>query len=169
MTAKRSNLLMNEGKTWDRPKVMNLICDALATSSRGIGKILIAITDEYGGAPSYSTVMLWMVEEPELSEKYARAKEAQADFMADELIEIADDGSNDYMESNSPDNPGYKLNGEHVTRSRLRVDARKWVASKLKPKKYGDKLTQELTGKDGEPLFPAKIERTIVDPSNDKD
>src|SRR3990172_7086066 len=55
-------------------------------------------------------------------------------------MDISDDGTNDWMASNDPENPGYRVNGEHIARSRLRVDTRKWIASKLKPKKYGEKL-----------------------------
>lgn len=72
------------------------------------------------------------------------------DEMADDVVEISDDGKNDWMQSNDPDNPGYRLNGEHQARSRLRVDTRKWYLSKLAPKRYGDKL--ELSGPDGQPL-----------------
>ncbi len=60
--------------------------------------------------------------------------------MAEEIVEIADDGRNDWMEVMSKDGEsiGWRLNGEAVQRSRLRVDARKWLMSKLLPKKYGE-------------------------------
>ena len=76
---------------------------------------------------------------------YAKARDAGLEEMADELLEITDDASNDWMERHDPDNPGFALNGEHVQRSRLRVDTRKWILSKLAPKRYGDRL--ELGGK----------------------
>lgn len=78
--------------------------------------------------------------------QYARAREMQAHAIADETLEIADDGRNDWMESNDPNNPGYRLNGEAAQRSRLRVDQRKWYASKLAPKEYGDKTAVDVTG-----------------------
>ena len=53
------------------------------------------------------------------------------------------------METNDPDNPGYRLNGEHVQRSRLRVDARKWRAAKMANGKYGERL--ELAGDQNSP------------------
>lgn len=143
--------LMLDERDWDRKKVMTHIFDELSTSSRGIGKI-IAAGYKGKGLPSYSTIMKWLSEDKELSDKYALAKEAQADFMADEMLEIADNGSNDWMEQEDPDNPGFRLNGEHIQRSRLRVDTRKWLASKLKAKKYGDKVSAEVTGKDGAPI-----------------
>lgn len=70
--------------------------------------------------------------------------------MADEVMDISDDGANDWMQRNDPDNPGYVVNGEHQARSRLRVDTRKWYLSKLAPKRYGDKI--ELSGPDGQPI-----------------
>jgi len=66
--------------------------------------------------------------------------------MADEVMEIADDGTNDWIESNDPDNPGYRFNGEHYQRSRLRVDTRKWMLAKALPKIYGDKTQVDVQG-----------------------
>lgn len=87
--------------------------------------------------PAVSTVFLWMRKFPEFSEQYDKAKAECADFYAEEIVDIADDGTNDWMETLDDQGAviGYKLNGEHVQRSRLRVDSRKWIASKLKPKK----------------------------------
>lgn len=90
--------------------------------------------------PSTTTVFGWMRRHPEFLNQYARAKDESADALVDEMLDIADEATNDWMEVHDPENPGYRFNGEHVNRSRLRVDTRKWVASKLKPKKYGEKL-----------------------------
>ena len=143
VVATKKNPLMIDGKDWNREKVMEHICDQLATSSRGLGNILKAGADGHA-LPSYSTVMKWLSEDSSLSEMYARAKEAQADFMVDEILDVADDGTNDWMESGGDDAPGYRLNGEHIQRSKLRVDARKWVAAKLKPRKYGERVEQNV-------------------------
>jgi hypothetical protein len=107
------------------------------------------ITDD--GMPAMSTVFLWLRTHSEFSEQYAKAREAQADALADELLDIADDGSNDWMERKGEEGQslGWKENGEAIQRSRLRVDTRKWIASKLKPKKYGEKLEHEHSGKIG--------------------
>lgn len=99
--------------------------------------------------PAMSSVFKWLTESKEFSEQYAHAREAQADKYAEEIIEIADDGTNDtYVDENGNE----RTNQEVVARSRLRVDARKWYASKLAPKKYGDKIQQEVSGSDGGPL-----------------
>lgn len=74
--------------------------------------------------------------------------------MADEVIDISDDGSNDWMEKFSKEGEaiGWTINGEHVQRSKLRVDTRKWLLSKCLPKIYGERVSTELTGKDGGPI-----------------
>lgn len=92
--------------------------------------------------PAMSTVFLWLRTHAAFSEQYAQAKAEAADALVEEMLDIADDGTNDWMEVHDKDgeSAGYKVNGEHVQRSKLRVDTRKWIASKLKPKKYGDKV-----------------------------
>jgi hypothetical protein len=97
--------------------------------------------------PAIGTFFRWLQEKPEFKERYARAKEEGCDALFEELMEIADDGKNDWMETNDPDNPGYRFNGEHYQRSRLRVDTRKWALSKLKPKRYGERMELEVTNK----------------------
>ncbi len=99
--------------------------------------------------PSKSTIFEWLRRYPEFAANYDRALEARADTHVEEILDIADNGSNDWMATNDPDNPGYRANGEHIQRSRLRVDTRKWSASKMRPKKYGDKLD---LGTNGGPL-----------------
>jgi hypothetical protein len=73
--------------------------------------------------------------------EYARAKEEMAEHFAEEMLEIADDGSNDWIERELERGNVIKVaDHEHIARSRLRVDTRKWLMSKLLPKKYGEKL-----------------------------
>lgn len=85
------------------------------------------------------------------SAQYARARDIGLDAMADEILEISDDGTNDWMEKEGRDGTThYVVNGEAMGRSRLRVDTRKWLLSKIAPKRYGDSLT--LTGAEGGPL-----------------
>lgn len=102
--------------------------------------------------PSVDTICCWIAEKPDFSEQYTRAKLAQMERMGDELLEIADDGSNDWMERKNEDGEvtGVVADHEHINRSRLRVDTRKWLLSKLAPKKYGDRTI--LTNPDGGPV-----------------
>ena len=104
--------------------------------------------------PSPSTVYRWIREHSGFREQYARACEDRADAMAEDMLDIADDGTNDWMELERKDGSTYEVpNNEVLARSRLRVDTRKWIMAKVKPKKYGDKI--DVTS-DGERL-PAPI------------
>lgn len=100
--------------------------------------------------PALRTVFDWLAKEEHenFRIKYARARETQADTLFDEMLDIADDGSNDWMERHDAEggNLGWRENGEALRRSQLRIETRKWMAAKLKPKKYGDKLDVEHAG-----------------------
>lgn len=93
--------------------------------------------------PAASTVFLWLRAHSDFSERYAHAREMQADLAFDEIVEIADDGRNDWMEKHDG---GVALNKEAIQRSALRVDTRKWRMSKLLPKKYGERLDLNHSG-----------------------
>jgi len=91
--------------------------------------------------PAVGSVCRWLAENDGFREQYARAREAQADTLADEILDIADDGTNDWM---AREDGSLEYNGDHIQRSRLRVDARKWIASKLKPKVYGERQQSDV-------------------------
>lgn len=90
--------------------------------------------------PEEAAVRAWALDNREgFYTHYARAREIQYLGMADELLDIADDARNDWMARPGNGTIGYELNGEHVQRSRLRSDTRKWLLSKCLPKIYGDR------------------------------
>jgi hypothetical protein len=97
--------------------------------------------------PTTTAVMRWLNEKPELVEQYTRARELQAETLFDELLDIADDASNDWMEINKDGDTRYELNGEHTQRTRIRIDVRKWKISKMLPKKYGDRVQNDHAGR----------------------
>lgn len=109
------------------------------------GKVCEYIMDGYSlrkieateGMPRRLVILKWLRENPDFRTQYARAREEQADVLADEILDIADQRLDDPQ------------------RSRLMIDSRKWYAGKLRPKKYGDKLQQELTGAEGGPIVSA--------------
>ena len=148
------------GRPTDKtPETLKAICDGIA-----IGKSARAMCEEVGIAQQ--TLWRWLNESKDFSEQYARAKDDCADYLAAEIIEIADDGTRDY----TVDKDGKDVvDHDHIARSRLRVDARKWYASKLAPKKYGDRTL--LSGDEDSPLKVevTRIERVIVDPGHAKD
>ena len=78
---------------------------------------------------------------------YARAREHQADAWVDELREIADDSSKDYIEVETPDGCiERRFDGEHVQRSKLRIDTIKWLVGKHAPRRFGEKIELAVSG-----------------------
>jgi hypothetical protein len=99
--------------------------------------------------PDQSTVFRWLRDVDGFHKQYARAREDQAELYLDQIIEISDDGSNDTY---TDDDGNKKTDWDVIARSKLRVDARKWAMSKLAPKKYGERVAQEISGPDGGPI-----------------
>lgn len=114
------------------------ICAKLASQSRGIQHLCRTI-DHF---PSEDTIYEWRRTKPIFSEKYDKAKADQVMYLVDEIVEIADDVSNDKVIN---DNGKEVCNNEAVNRSRLRVETRKWIAARLAPKIYGQKTQTEVT------------------------
>ncbi len=121
------------------PELADVICAKLAA-----GESMRTVCND-DSLPCRATLFTWLRKHPEFLDQYTRAKEESADALIEESLDIADDGSNDWMERLGKDgeSAGWQLNGEHVQRSKLRIETRKWMASKLKPKKYGDRQTIE--------------------------
>jgi len=132
------------------PEIAAEICERLAN-----GELLNAICAEES-TPSLTAVMEWVRDDREgFAQMYARAREVQIERMSHEIITISDDGSGDYVTRTREDGSEYEaVDQEHIQRSKLRVDARKWLLSKLKPEKYGDRVSQDvqLTGAGGGPV-----------------
>jgi hypothetical protein len=96
--------------------------------------------------PAESTVRQWVVDDRNgFAAQYTRAREAQMDALAEDLLEIADNEKAD------------------VQRSRLRVDTRKWLMSKIAPKRFGDKKTLEHSGPNGSPIQTVDLTNVTED------
>lgn len=100
--------------------------------------------------PSRSTVIRWLGKHPAFCDLYAQARRFQADFLLDEMLDIADGLPSDATQA-------------QITAAKLRIDARKWFISKVAPKRYGDSGTGFEDGKTDD--TPASIEVKIVDAS----
>ena len=121
------------------------------------------------GMPHISTVFRWMRDNPGFSEQYARAKEEAADMFVEDILHIADNAKNDKI-------PVYKLNDltgkkelvgyteskNSVRRAQVQIDSRKWLAMKLKPKKYGEKLDMTTNGNDIGVAISAKQSEQLI-------
>lgn len=93
--------------------------------------------------PHRVTVRQHAIDDADFAARYARAREMQAEELVDEIRDIADDTRRDFV--NGPSGP--EFNAEHVQRSKLRIDSRKWMASKMHPKAFGDKIDVNHAGK----------------------
>lgn len=138
-------------------KVASNICSRIAN-----GESLRSICKDKK-MPAISTVMHWLVDGSHKSflEQYEIARRIQAETLADELFDIADDGTNDWIERVGKDGePQQTLNNEHVQRSRLRIDTRKWYLSKVLPK-FSEKQQIDHTSSDGS--MSGKVESVTIE------
>lgn len=99
-----------------------------------------------------SMIMRWVAADEVFREQYARAREVLLEHWAEEILEISDDSSQDVVTVPDGESTVERVDHEHIARSKLRVDSRKWLLSKLAAKKYGDKISTELTGPNGGPI-----------------
>lgn len=137
-----------------RPSTFNqetadAICERIAE-----GESLRSICQDEA-LPSKATIFKWLSQQKSFADQYARARESQADALFDEILGIADDGRND---SYTDEEGNERTNHDVIARSRLRVDARKWMAGKLRPKVYGDKLEVAGPGPNGEHAAKVTVE-----------
>lgn len=120
-----------------RPALGREICHRLAA-----GETLTKICRD-AHMPCTTTVHNWAADDPEFFSAYARARILQAQTLADQCVDISDDGRND---TKLDDEGNVIIDHDHIQRSRLRVDTRKWMAAKLYPKKYGEQVRHAVGG-----------------------
>lgn len=130
------------------------------------------------GMPTVTTIMNWLADDskPEFLEQYARAREAQADKMAEDILAIADEectmvraDKHGTKDDDGEGNTEVVFDATAVARNKLRVDARKWLASKMAPKKYGDKVQAELTGAGGGAIAVQSTVTFVQPPKRDEE
>jgi hypothetical protein len=125
------------------------ICDSIASSSKGTKRLC----KENKHWPCQDTLFTWLKIYPEFSEQYAQAKRCQIEVFIDEILDIADDSSQDEVMNAQG---SITCNSQFIARSRLRIDTRKWLASKLVPKIYG------YQQKNNNEVCPSLIERLVL-------
>lgn len=132
------------------PALADEICERLAA-----GESLVSICDSDDRFPAETSVRRWAINDIDgFASKYAHAREMGMDALAERSLKVAEDGSRDYT-LDADGQPVFVT--EHVQRSRLICDQIKWFASKMAPRKYGDKQSIELTGKDGAPIASTTV------------
>lgn len=129
--------IMHIGKSLYTRELADQVCDRVMA-----GKSLAEIEREFGLGKS--TINKWAVQGfDDFASRLVQAREIGAYALADELLEIADDGRNDWMKSKDPGNPGYVLNGENVRRSELRIKTRQWTLERILHRVFGQKIQSE--------------------------
>jgi len=113
--------------------------------------------------PSRPTFYKWIVENKDIFNNYVRATKARADYLFDEILEIADRQEKDVIMVDGEE----VVNHNVIQRNRLQVDARKWAASKMNPKKYGDKAEIDVTS--GGEKLNQETKVTFINARKDKD
>lgn len=127
------------------PSVASEVCRLMATG------LSLKKVCERRGMPNMYTVFHWQFTRPDFGNSFARAQMDRAQVFGEEIIEIADDGTNDWVEKVRRDGSVVLLGDhEHIQRSKLRVDARKWLMAKLDPKRWGEKI--QISGDADNPL-----------------
>jgi hypothetical protein len=127
-----------------RPLTYDKMLADLVLERMSEGTPLRQICDANDSLPGESTIRGWAVQDIDgFAARYARAREAQMEALAEDILEISDDASRDIQ----TDEEGREtVDHEHIQRSKLRVDSRKWLMSKLAPKRYGDKVDVGVDG-----------------------
>lgn len=138
-----------------REEIVAEICQRIAN---GEALTNICTKDRKDDYPPRTTFYDWKDENPEFEKAYLRAMKLRVDAYVEETFEIADDGRNDWVKANDPNNPGYVFNGEHSQRSKMRISQRNWYAEKICPRIYGQKIA--LGGADDMP--PIKSVSEVV-------
>ncbi|EML9403843.1 TPA: ubiquitin carboxyl-hydrolase [Klebsiella pneumoniae] len=130
------------------PEVASDICSLLA-DGESLRKVC-----ERPGMPSKTSVFRWLAEHQEFRDQYAKATETRADAIFEEIFEIADDATEE---------------SAAVAKARLRIDTRKWALARMNPKKYGDKVSQEIDHKSSDGSMtpkPTIIQLLPVEPKS---
>ena len=141
-----SNTLTANGKKMGRPSIYSATLAAIICGRMAEGESVRSICRDKD-MPDRSTVSRWASENAEFHSHYTRAEHLRVEVMSDECLEIADDGTTDFITKVGRNGVEYEaVDQEHIQRSRLRVDTRKWLMSKLKPEKYGERVEHEMSG-----------------------
>ena len=154
------------GRTIYTEDIARRVCEALAEKGS-----LRRVCAEDKTLPGEKVIRQWVavgnytLDGEPFSAAYARAKEAGIDALVDETLDIADDGSNDFTTDKDGNE---RLDSEHVQRSKIRIETRRWLAERMLPKKYGVLQKQEISGPDGGPVKTRVVIATGVPAEDDE-
>lgn len=136
------------------PELASYVCEMIATHTCGLKKL----TKMYERFPSQSTIYAWMTYDPNFSGQYFEAKRRQADFLADSMLDMAEDLPT-YVDEKGVE----RIDPGMLGREKLRYQINVWHASKLAPKVYGDKVQTEAINADNTTEVAEKVAKIIKD------
>ncbi len=147
---KKEKVVKKEKKLTGRPPIYTeelaeFVCRMVATHTWGLQRIC----REVDGMPDQTTINEWRLNNPSFSLRYTKAKQVQAELLAEECLDISDDARGDIKITKDGEEV---FNTEFAARSRIRIDTRKWLAAKLSPKIYGDRQIVEQVSSENEDL-----------------
>jgi hypothetical protein len=143
-------------RVWTDEKKATAIEDVL--SKLGNGQSLRSVLDQTRDKdllPCRTIFNEWLGNSEILATQYARACEARQDLIFEECLTIADDDSGDATVNEKGQ---ISLDAEFVARSRVRIGTRQWMLGKMNPKKYGERIQQDVTIHEDQPLYPDKAD-----------
>jgi hypothetical protein len=153
---------MTAGRASDyNEEIAGRICERMICGKDDKPESLRSICRE-ADMPALGTVMRWLAKHPEFREQYRAAREAQSEVHQEELLEISDNCTDDIQMLLGDDEKTEigRINHSAIARAKLQIDTRKWVMSKMQPKKYGDSTT--IKGDPEAPLAPASVSLTVT-------
>ena len=151
---------MSEANRTGRPSIYseelaNRICEVVATNPNG----LPTLCKKFDFMPDPDTIRVWRWTKPLFSAKYTLAKQHQAELMAESSEDVIEElASYEFVDKEG----ATRLDSGMVAKARLLIDTRKWHASKLAPKIYGDKATDVITA-DNTTEVAEKVAKIIKD------
>lgn len=128
-------------KTTYTPELADAICEKVETGTP------LSRVCKMEGFPTAATVYRWLREYPEFLDKYSVSKRVQLEMLAEEMLELADDDSED------------RGNSTRVNRARVQIDTRKFILERLLPEKFGNKMRNEISGPNGGPVASVEIDK----------
>lgn len=150
---------MSRPRVYDRKKTLEKLCLLMAEGRRTLEQIC----EQEPDMPCRQDIYVWCAESDELTDIFMRAKRLWCMAQADEMIKIADDDSRDIMDTedsycdakgNVTTKARRTSDNTPVNRDKLRIQTRQWSMQRFHPNLFGDKITQEVTGKDGKDFTP---------------
>lgn len=139
---------------YDEPQMPEILANVWRRMGLGESLLQICADEKDFGCPAAPTIRQWVLDDTPagIAAQYAKARELQYESWSDQIIAAADTPLIGQRTKETVEHGLETTTGDCVDRSRLMVDARKWILSKLAPKKYGDRTQTEITGADGGPL-----------------